>query len=451
MIGSLDTKKTISAIITPIGVGGVSIVRLSGDNAVKIADKFFCAANNLKPSSFDARKLMYGTFNGKTVKDKCLCVVFKKPNSYTGEDVVEFQCHGGIKLASNILEEVNESGATLAECGEFSLRAFLNGKMNLSEAEGMIDLINAESDSELKAGYSLLNGTLSQKVNAFQESIVDLISDIEVSFDYPEEDIEYTESKKAKEKIEKLIEELDVLIASSKTGSIIKNGINCVIVGKPNVGKSSLLNALINKNKAIVTDIAGTTRDVIEDAFEVNGVKVNVLDTAGIRETKDIVERFGVEKSKELIGVADIILFVVDSSCPLDEKDAQILSLLSGKKYLTIYNKADRLKKPKIANAIYTVAKTGEGITELKQKIYDLLINKSVISGGLIITNARHTNALKKAKDALQSALAGIENFTLDLIAIDLKESYEALGEITGTTSNEEILDSIFSKFCLGK
>lgn len=451
MIGSLDTKKTISAIITPIGVGGVSIVRLSGDNAVKIADKFFCAANNLKPSGFDARKLMYGTFKGKTVKDKCLCVVFKKPNSYTGEDVVEFQCHGGIKLASNILEEVNESGATLAECGEFSLRAFLNGKMNLSEAEGMIDLINAESDSELKAGYSLLNGTLSQKVNAFQESIVDLISDIEVSFDYPEEDIEYTESKKAKEKIEKLIEELNVLIASSKTGSIIKNGINCVIVGKPNVGKSSLLNALINKNKAIVTDIAGTTRDVIEDAFEVNGVKVNVLDTAGIRETKDIVERFGVEKSKELIGVADIILFVVDSSCPLDEKDAQILSLLSGKKYLTIYNKADRLKKPKIANAIYTVAKTGEGITELKQKIYDLLINKSVISGGLIITNARHTNALKKAKDALQSALAGIDNFTLDLIAIDLKESYEALGEITGTTSNEEILDSIFSKFCLGK
>lgn len=450
MSNILDTKKTISAIITPIGVGGVSIVRISGEDAIKIADKVFCAGKK-RPSEFKPRELVLGEFCGELAKDKCLCVVFKKPNSYTGEDVVEFQCHGGIKLANSILSEVNKKGCVLAKNGEFSLRAFLNGKMNLSEAEGMIDLINAESDSELKAGYNLLNGTLSQKITTFQQSIVDLLSDIEVSFDYPEEDIEYTESKKAKVKITKLIEEIDELINSFETGSIIKNGINAVIVGKPNVGKSSLLNALIHKDKAIVTDIEGTTRDVVEDSFEVNGVKVNILDTAGIRDTQDIVESLGVEKSKELINIADIVLLVVDASAPLDKKDILILNLLTNKKYLTVYNKADKMIGDKLPNAIYTVAKTGEGIDELKQKIYDLLINKKVISGGLIITNERHKNALLKTKQALLSAINNIDSVTLDLIAIDLKQAYETLGEITGTTSNEEILNSIFSKFCLGK
>ena len=283
MSNFLDTEKTIVAISTPIGAGGISIVRMSGKNAINIADALFRSLKGVKPSNFDSNKLVLGKFNGKFAVDKCFCVVFRAPNTFSGENMVEFQCHGGIKITELIMKDCLNCGAVIAQNGEFSMRAFINGKMSLSEAEGMIDMINAQSESEITAGYSLMSGELTKKIDFYQKEIVDILSEIEVSFDYPEEDIEYTTVPIVKKRLTILSQCLSELINTSNTGSIIKNGINAVIVGKPNVGKSSILNALLNKNKAIVTDIAGTTRDIIEDAFEINGIKVNIVDTAGYK------------------------------------------------------------------------------------------------------------------------------------------------------------------------
>lgn len=450
-----DTEKTIVAISTPIGVGGISVVRISGKNAIDIADKLFIDLKGRKPSKFKSRELNFGNFVGKLVKDKCLCVVFRAPNSFTGENVVEFQCHGGIKITELILKECLNFGAVLAENGEFSMRAFINGKMTLSEAEGMIDMINAQSESELTAGYSLMNGELTKKINDYQKEIVDILSEVEVSFDYPEEDIEYITVPMVKKRLCKMVENLDKLINTSKTGAIIKNGINTVIVGKPNVGKSSVLNALLNKNKAIVTDIAGTTRDIIEDAFEIKGIKVNIIDTAGIHETKDRIEKIGVEKSIEQINFADIVLFVIDNSEKLTEEDKLIYDKIKGKKHIIICNKIDKKSNydySKLSeNVIFVSAKSGKNILELKNKIYDLVIDKNVIASDVVITSARHNECLKNAKKAIENALNNIENLTLDLISVDILDAFSMLGEITGTTSNEVILDSVFSKFCLGK
>lgn len=446
-----DLQSTIVAVATPIGVGGIAVVRLSGDKAVSIADNFFMSKNKRRPSAFKKRMLVYGDFVSESVSDECMCVVFDK-NSFTGEQTVEFQVHGGIKIADLIVSECIKAGARLARNGEFSLRAYLNGKMGLSEAEGMIDMINAESDAEIKAGHTLLKGGLTDKVKEFQARVVDLISEVEVSFDYPEEDIEYIAQNAINEKVDLLINEIADLIKTYQNGAIIKNGINACLIGKPNVGKSSLLNALLNRDKAIVTDIAGTTRDIIEDAFEVRGIKVNILDTAGIRETRDIIEKIGVDKSIALINQADIVLFIVDGSSPLDEKDAMILKILQDKKYLTVYNKADKIdQQTRTKNGIYVSAKTGEGIEKLKDKIYNSIIGGGVVSGGLVITNARHKDCLERAKNSLITALTNLNTHTLDLIAVDLADAYTSLGEITGETSNEAILDAIFSKFCLGK
>lgn len=454
MSNIFDTTKTIAAIATPIGAGGISIVRISGENAIKIADKLFISKKG-KPSSFNARELVLGKFCGKFAQDNCLCVVFRAPFSFTGDNLVEFQCHGGIKITELILKDLLNNGAVLAQNGEFSMRAFLNGKMSLSEAEGMIDLINAESESEVAAGFSLMDGTLTREVDLYQKEIIDLLSEIEVSFDYPEEDMEYTTSKLVKTRLIKLNNALSGLVNTSFTGNIIKNGINAVIVGKPNVGKSSLLNALISKEKAIVTDIAGTTRDVIEDAFSVNGVKVNIIDTAGIHSTTDKIEKIGVDKSLEQIKKADIILFVLDSSNVLSDEDAEIFKLIKNKKHITVLNKCDKkaaFKQSKMwQNIIKISAKQNKGIEELKNLIYNLVIDKNVIQNNIIITSERHNECLKRAHKAITNAINNIDNASLDLISVDLNEAFTALGEITGSTSNELILDSIFSKFCLGK
>lgn len=446
-----DLNSTIVAVATPIGVGGISIVRLSGLDAVKIADKFFLSKSKKRPSQFNKRELVFGDFTSEKVADECLCVVFDK-NSFTGEETVEFHAHGGIKIAELIVTSCIENGARLAKNGEFSLRAYLNGKMSVCEAEGMIDMINAESDAEVKAGHTLMKGGLTKKVEDLQAKVTDLLSEVEVSFDYPEEDIEYIAENAIDNKVDSLINEIDELIKTYNAGAIIKNGINACLIGKPNVGKSSLLNALLNREKAIVTNIAGTTRDVIEDAFEINGVKVNILDTAGIRKTNDIIEKIGVDKSISLINQADIVLFIVDASAPLDIEDATILKFLQGKKYLTIYNKCDKIKASERKNAgLYISSKTGEGVEKLKTTIYNTIIGQNVVSGGLVITNSRHVDCLTRAKNALLTAHQNLKSHTLDLIAIDLNEAYYSLGEITGNTSNETILDAIFSKFCLGK
>lgn len=448
---NFNNDKTIVSVSTPIGSGGISIVRMSGKEAINIADKLFFSKNKKSPSMFEDRKLYLGNFVGNIINENCLCVVFIAPNSFTGENIVEFQCHGGVKIAEQIVSECIKNGAVLSKRGEFSMRAFLNGKITLSEAEGMMDIINAESEAELKAGYSLANGKLSKIAEEIQDNIVDMMSDIEVSFDYPEHDIEYKTKKDVKERLKSINIQLEQLLKTSKTGSIIKSGINVIIIGKPNVGKSSLLNNLIGKEKAIVTNIPGTTRDIVEDSFEIKGIKVNIIDTAGIHETEDLVEKIGVEKSKELIKQADIVLFIVDSSSNLDEKDNKILKLLNGTKHIIIANKSDLGKKYINNDAVYVSAITGKGVEELKDKIYSMVIDENIISSSVLLTNERHVDAINRANEAVLSAIKNIDNQTLDVISIDIMEAFTALGEITGTTSSEEIIDSIFSKFCLGK
>ena len=450
MSNNFDTQSTIVAITTPIGTGGVAIVRLSGASAIKIADKLF-SSRGKKPSEFLARELVVGKFEYHGFFEQCMCVVFVAPNSFTGENVVEFQCHGGIKIAEKILSACLESGARMAQNGEFSLRAFLNGKLSLSEAEGMIDMINAETDAELSAGYKLMSGKLTKKVREFEASLVDCISELEVSFDYPEEDIEYSSREDIKKRLNKLKIEIGALIDSYQTGNIIKNGINVVICGKPNVGKSSLLNALLKKDKAIVTSVAGTTRDSIEDTFEINGVKVNIVDTAGIRETTDKVEKIGVQNAKKKLAGADLVLFVVDGSTPLDAEDEEIYRKAKKQKHLIVVNKADKKQAVSIDSAIVISSKKGENLKALTDAIYEKTVKGEIYASNLVVTNARHVECLKRAQKSICHALAEIDSQTLDLISIDLNEAYTAIGEITGDTSNEKILDSIFSKFCLGK
>lgn len=450
MLDNFGLKDTIVALSTPIGSGGIGIVRLSGGDSIKIADQLFRSKGGKLPSTFKKRELVLGDFVSESVSDTALCVVFDE-KSFTGEETVEFQCHGGVKLTSTVIDECIKKGARMAKNGEFSLRAFLNGKMSLCEAEAMTGMINATSEAEIRANKQILDGGLTKKVNALQQKVVDLLSEVEVSFDYPEEDIEYLTENKIKSTLIDLTNEVNTLISSYRQGAIISNGINACLIGKPNVGKSSILNALLNKNKAIVTEVAGTTRDVIEDAFEVNGIKVNILDTAGIRNTSDLVELMGVKKSIDLINKADVILFIVDESRPLDHEDTQILAMLDGKKYITIHNKIDLSGKRKEPNAIYTSAKTGEGVDEIKKKIYDMVTGGEVFGDGLIITDLRQVNALERAKGHFIKTLSMLGSLTLDALSVDLNEGYTALGEITGNTSNEQILDSIFSKFCLGK
>ena len=443
---------TIVAISTGSTNGAISIVRMSGKNALNIADKMFLSVKKTKPSNFTPRYLELGKIKTKGFTEQALCVVFVAPNSYTGENLVEFQCHGGLKIAKGILEECLHYGARLATNGEFTKRAFINGKISLASAEGVMDIINAESDAEIRAGYNLLNGDLSKLAASSQEELTDILSEIEVSFDYPEEQIEYITKANVKQRLNDLSQKIDKVLQSSSTGSIISNGISVLIVGKPNVGKSSLLNSLLSRERAIVTDIPGTTRDTIEDTFSINGIKVKIIDTAGIHSTSDLVERFGVDKAKELIKSADIILFVTDSSDQLTNEDKEILELINGKNYIHVANKSDLVHKTeKQPKTIYISAKTGDGIEELKQEIYKRFESPSLTEGGIIITNARHKQCLEDALKNINNALEDIDAQTLDLISIDLKLAYSALGEITGNTTGEDIIDAIFSKFCLGK
>lgn len=446
-----NLKDTVVAISTGSTSGAISIVRLSGEKSLEIANKIFMSIKNTRPSNFESRYLELGTISTKNFKEQAMCVVFRAPKSYTGETIVEFQCHGGLKIAQGIVEECMRLGARLATNGEFTKRAFINGKMSLASAEGVMDMINAESDSQIRAGYELLSGSLSQKIYEYQDELVDILSEIEVSFDYPEEDIEYITKTGVSKRLKVLSINLDELIKSFGAGKILSSGINVLIVGKPNVGKSSLLNALLKKERAIVTSVAGTTRDTVEDSFAINGVKINIIDTAGIHETQDFVEKIGVQKSKDLINRADIVLFVLDLSRPQSIEDQQIFDLIKNKTYIKVANKADIANVENIDDKTVVVSSVTEsGIEELKQKIYSIVASPLTNESGLIITNARHQQALKNAKESIDKALVGLDG-TLDLVSIDLKLAYSALGEITGNTTGEDILDSIFSKFCLGK
>ena len=446
-------QDTIVAISTGTSSGAISIVRLSGSNAIKIADQIFSTAKNKTASMLTPRMLTLGTVKTSAFNEQALCVVFKAPLTYTGEDLVEFQCHGGTQIANGITKECLKLGARLATNGEFTKRAFLNGKMTLSSAEGMIDMINAESDAEVRAGFKLLSGNLSKLAFDAADELTDILSEIEVSFDYPEETIEFITKANVKERLSALSSKIGEVLKTAKAGSLIKSGINVLIVGKPNVGKSSLLNFLLQKERAIVTDVAGTTRDTIEDSFLLDDIKVNLIDTAGIHDTADKVEKIGVDKAKNLIKQADIVLFLVDSSRDFSKEDAEIFDSIQNSKYIVLKTKSDlETKNDKIfENEILISTATGSGVNELKAKILELTQISSIPADSVVITNERHKDALARAKQALDQAAENISADTLDLVSIDIKEAYNAIGEITGNTTSEEIIDAIFKKFCLGK
>jgi len=449
----MNKNETIVAVSTGTSSGAISIVRMSGANAISIADKLFLSNKNEVPSNFQPRLLTLGKISTSKFEEQAMCAVFKGPKSYTGEDMVEFQCHGGTQIASGIMRACIENGARVATNGEFTKRAFINGKTTLSSAEGMMDMINAESDAEIRAGYNLLSGSLSKLAKHTQEVLTDILSEIEVSFDYPEETIEYITKAKIKERLIELSKEIDKVLSTATAGKYIKSGINVLILGKPNVGKSSLLNVLLDKERAIVTDVAGTTRDTIEDTFLLGDTKINLIDTAGIHSAADKVEKIGIEKAKQLIDKADVILFLVDLSSPYVEDDEKIYKLIKSKKFIVVKTKSD-LKKTlnkTFENEIEISTKTGNGIDKLKNKILEFANLSNIPAGSIIITNERHKDALTRTSNDISKAIDSIENETLDLVSINIKQAYLDVGEITGTTTSEDIIDQIFKKFCLGK
>lgn len=425
-----------------MGVGAIAIVRMSGDEALKIASKLF-------HGKLEDRKLNLGQFIFEDLKEQCLAVYFKAPRSFTGEDMVEFQVHGGVIVARKVLEALLESGARLAENGEFSKRAFLNGKLSLSSAEGMIDVINASSEAELKAGYNLMSGELSKFAKDSQAALTDMLAELEVALDYPEHDDEAMAIESARKKLEDMIAKTEALLATVGTGKLIKSGVSVAIVGKPNVGKSSLLNALLGEERAIVTSVEGTTRDTISETISYSGYNINFVDTAGVRESDDEVEKIGIERSKKAIESADVVLLLIDSSRELDEHDQELMKLTEGKRRILVLNKCDLKSKVKL-DGIKVSAKSGEGVEELKKKILDS-VDLKVDTSGLVITNMRHEEALKEALDALKKADSAAESESADIVAFLVKRAWTAFGKITGETENEAIIDKIFSKFCLGK
>ncbi len=448
-------EDTIVAISTPIGVGGISIVRMSGVDALKIASQVFSCKTNVM--EFTPRYMYFGSFKLKDYTEKCLCVYFKAPYSYTGEDLVEFQCHGGVAITKEILTTLLSHGCRLADGGEFTKRAFLNGKISLDEAEGVMDVISAESDSELKAGYNLMEGNLHTVVSRIQKELTDTIAFLEVVFDYPEHDIEEITTKKVRGQVEDILNQITTLIDTHSTGMQIKNGCRVVILGRPNVGKSSLMNALLNYDRAIVTDIQGTTRDTLEETYVYNGVKFVLTDTAGVRESDDKVEKIGIEKAKSSIKSADLILLVLDGSQKLSSEDEEIIKLVKNKKVLVVVNKIDLsdnivLDNYKFTDVLRVSATNKTNIDNVKKTIYDKIVDENIINSNVVITSTRHYSILCRAQKICKDILSGIDNGnSVELISIDLNNLWLTLGEITGETNNEEIINSIFKNFCVGK
>lgn len=441
--------KTIATISTPVGKGAIAVVRMSGDNALEIASRIF-STKKLKSFTDAVPNFMYyGQADMGAFKDNILAVYFKKPHSYTGEDLVEFQCHGGVRLVRELLRRCLECGCDIADKGEFTKRAFLNGKIALSDAEGIVDMINGESAAALNASYRLSNGDIARKITSLQDRLLDCISHLEASLDYPEE-MEEEARADGKNISKSIADELNILSKSAATGGYIKQGINVAIIGQANVGKSSLLNALLGKQRAIVTEIAGTTRDSLEESLEVKGVLVKLIDTAGIRDTDDVVEAIGVERSLEAAKGSDIILFLTEAGRELNDYEKSLISRFDkDKKILLVINKCDL--NPDSRDGVHISAKKGQGIDELKDKIVDTVLGGNLDSGSDVITNERHAQAIERALASVKNAYLNIDTLPTECVLIDLRDAYVALGEITGTTATEEIVTRIFSKFCLGK
>lgn len=441
--------KTIAQISTPLGSGGISVIRMSGKDSLQIALKFFTFKK--EPKVLEPRHMYFGTINFEGFTEQCLMVYFKAPYSYTGEDVIEFQCHGGEYLTQQILKACLENGAVLAENGEFTKQAFINGKISLDEAESVIDMINATSDAELKANSKILKGELFKQISQIQKNIMDAIVNLEVSIDYPEHDDEALGIDNLQKVLQESKISLTKLSETANQGMVIRSGVNVAIIGKPNVGKSSLLNALLGEERAIVTNIKGTTRDVLKETINYKGLKINFIDTAGIHSSFDEVEQIGINKAKESVAESDIVLFVVDASKELDFEDKEIMNLCKNHKTITILNKIDINENKTGLTGIEISAKQLKNIDKIKDEIINLAVKGKIDFSGLIITNQRHLEAIKDALLQIDKAFLECKNQTVDILDMLAKDIWKTLGKITGETENEDIISGIFAKFCLGK
>ncbi|MFU2417318.1 tRNA uridine-5-carboxymethylaminomethyl(34) synthesis GTPase MnmE [Peptacetobacter sp. AB800] len=454
---------TIAAIATAPGEGGIGIIRISGPKSLEVAEEIFFSMSGKKISEYPARTLIFGNIkDGDKKIDEVLVAYMKGPNSYTAEDVIEINCHGGFISVKRILELVLSKDVRLAEAGEFTKRAFLNGRIDLSQAEAVIDVINAKTDKAHEVAENQLDGSLSNRIREFREKVTELLAQVEVAIDYPEEDIEFIAYTTLEEKTRELNKDIKKLYETSESGKIFREGLKTVIVGKPNVGKSSLLNSILGENRAIVTDIPGTTRDVIEEFVNIKGIPLKIVDTAGIRETDDVVEKIGVEKSMASFDTADLIIMVVDSSSELSEEDREILEKVQGKETILLLNKTDlpqvineeEVKKyVNEENIIKISALHNEGIENVHDRI-EAMVYKGDIksSSNVIITNSRHKDALYRAMKSAEDAMRAIEDrMPLDFVEVDLKNIWDYLGYINGDTVSEDLLDNIFHNFCIGK
>jgi tRNA modification GTPase len=456
-------EDTIAAISTAMSDGGIGIIRISGPEAISVGDKVFVPFQKEKKlKNLSSYTAAYGSIvNREKELDECIALVMKGPKSYTGEDVVEFDCHGGVTVLKKVLEAVLEAGAVPAEPGEFTKRAFLNGRIDLSQAEAVMDLIQSKNEFAMESSLNQLKGGLKNKIEEIREKILYEIAYIESALDDPEHISLDGYGEKLAGVVKEQKERIDYYLSTADNGRILKEGIKTAIVGKPNAGKSSLLNLLVGEERAIVTEIAGTTRDTLEETIQIQGIPLQVIDTAGIRQTEDIVEKIGIQKAKETMEKADLVLYVADSSVPLGDSDYEIMECLKGKKAIIILNKSDlskvtteeEIKKHLNQDIITFSAKNQTGIEQLYEKIKELFFEGSLsFNDEIYITNQRHKTSLKQASDSLQMVLESIENgMPEDFYSIDLTDAYEHLGYILGKSMGEDLVNKIFKEFCMGK
>ena len=450
-------EETIAAIATPLGVGAISIIRVSGNNAIPIVNKIFKGKDLNKVES---HTINYGHIVEKdNIVDEVLLSVMRAPRTYTREDIIEINSHGGIATTNKILELLLENGCVPASPGEFTKRAFLNGRIDLEEAEGIMNIIEAKTEPALKLSINQLSGKVSEKIKILRDDIVKILANIEVNIDYPEyEDIEEMTYEMLIPKVNEIKEKVNKILEDSKSGKIITEGIKTSIIGRPNVGKSSILNALLEEDKAIVTEIEGTTRDIVEGKINIDGFILNMIDTAGIRKTDDIVEKIGVNKSLELIEQSDLILYVLNNNEELTEQDKELLDKIKDKNHIIILNKTDLENKLDINqissnNIIKMSVKENIGLEKLKDKIKEIFnLGKIELSDMTFVTSARSIAILKQIKESINDIEASLEqNLPIDIIAIDIKNIWDKLGEIIGVSYENELIDTLFSQFCLGK
>ncbi|MCC4723531.1 tRNA uridine-5-carboxymethylaminomethyl(34) synthesis GTPase MnmE [Salinicoccus sp. RF5] len=456
--------ETISSISTPVGEGAIAIVRLSGVDAVEIADRLYKGAKPLE--AVDSHTINYGHIldpdSGETVEE-VMVAIMRAPRTYTREDIVEINCHGGVHTINRVLQLTLKHGARMAEPGEFTKRAFLNGRIDLSQAEGVMDFIRSKTTEASKVANQQMQGRLKAHVEGLRQSILNILAQVEVNIDYPEyDDVEEATTSFLEEEAQKVKDEIRKLLKSSAQGKILREGLSTVIVGKPNVGKSSLLNYLIQDNKAIVTDVAGTTRDILEEYVNVNGIPLKLIDTAGIRDTDDIVEKIGVERSRQALKEAELILYVLNNNEPLTDEDIEILDSMADQNVINIVNKLDLEPKLDVEDlqkrypdmpVVRTSIINGTGVDDLEDRIASLFFEGEIQSvDSTYVSNNRHIHLLEQAADAISDAIesAGMD-VPVDIVQIDLVKTWELLGEVIGEDVSEQLIDQLFSQFCLGK